>query len=284
MKVYMTKTWGFRSPAGPLQFSQRGWRDRARQILEAGDLVAIVGTMGDETDPEERGKILGLVEPSGEVVNSLDYYLAKRGHDFDDNGNYRWPFGLELRSAWRFLEPRRTLKKISIRKFNMDSAQGIVALHTEEAAKVLTLPREPVGLLRPIQTSARIEGVEAALRKAAPPPTTTRKGTMHIRRAPAFTYAMALEGTSQAAFKIGWAFDWKLRERHFNQASLPSLGGVRYRTMLYQMWSSASEAFRMERALLRSFDSLRHPYNIEVIAPIDKHTLQDAWVRYIKDS
>jgi hypothetical protein len=61
MTVYMTKTWGFSSPSGPLQFSLRGWRDRARAELQPGDLVVIVGTMGDETAPEERGKILGLI-------------------------------------------------------------------------------------------------------------------------------------------------------------------------------------------------------------------------------
>ncbi len=56
MTVYVTKTWGFSSPCGPLQFSQRGWRDRARAMLAPGDLGVIVGTMGDETLDEERGR------------------------------------------------------------------------------------------------------------------------------------------------------------------------------------------------------------------------------------
>lgn len=58
MAVYLTKTWGFASPSGPLQFSQRGRRERAREALRPGDLVVIVGTVGEETDLEERGKIL----------------------------------------------------------------------------------------------------------------------------------------------------------------------------------------------------------------------------------
>lgn len=77
MTVYMTKTWGFGIPSGPLQFSQRGWRDRARDMLRPNDLVVIVGTMGEETLSEERGKILGLMEPTTTIVSSLDFDLAR---------------------------------------------------------------------------------------------------------------------------------------------------------------------------------------------------------------
>jgi hypothetical protein len=124
-------------------------------------------------------------------------------------------------------------------------------------------PREEAALLRPIQAAARIEGVEAARRRAAPPPTTKRAGIMHMRRAPAFTYAMELEGASQPAFKIGWAFDYKARERQFNLAALPQLNGLRYRAKLFQFWATAIEAFRMEQSLLRTFNRLRHPANPE---------------------
>ena len=284
MTVYMTKTWGFGFPSGPLQFSQNGWRIRAREILRPGDLVVIVGTKGIETDPAERGKILGLMEPTKEPVSSLDYLRARGPRDLDDNGNYRWPFGLELRDAWRFLEPRALLTDISEREFHMDSAQGIVPLLADEAARSLALPREQVLLIRPIQAIARVEGDDAARRKAAPPPTTTRTGIMHLRRAPAYTYAMALEGSTHAAFKIGWAFDWRMRQRHFNQTALPMLGGLKYKTAFYQLWATASEAFRMEQALLKTFDHARHPQNTEVILSIAKAELQEAWARYVRES
>ncbi len=95
-------------PCGPLQFSLRGFRDRARGLLQPGDLVAIVGTFGANTPEKERGMILGLMEPSTVVVSSLDYFdlNAVRDVDRDEHGNYRWLFGLELRAAWRFTEPR----------------------------------------------------------------------------------------------------------------------------------------------------------------------------------
>lgn len=116
----MTKTWGFGVPCGPLQFSQKGWRDRTRGLLQSGDVVVIVGTVGDETAEEERGKILGLMEPTTITVSSLDYELARGPRDFDEQGNYRWPFGLELRAAWQFSEPRTSLTDVSSRRFSMD--------------------------------------------------------------------------------------------------------------------------------------------------------------------
>lgn len=270
----MTKTWGFSSPSGPLQFSLQGWRNRARGLLRPGDLVVIVGTMGDETEQDERGKILGLMEPTTIVVSSLDFDLARGPRDFDENGNYRWPFGLELHRAWRFTEPRHALSKFSKRRFS------IVPLLPDEAEAILQLPIEPVSLRRPIRATARIEGSEAARRKAAPPPTTTRTGVMHMRRAPAFTYAMAIEGATTPAFKIGWAFDWKQRERQFNQAAMPQNGGVRYRTILNELWGTASEAFRMEQALLRTFDAARHAANIEIVIS-DPDSLQRVWIDHL---
>jgi hypothetical protein len=276
MTLYMTKTWGFGSPSGPLQFSQRGWRDRARALLKPSDLVVIVGTMGDETEIEERGKILGLMEPMTLVVSSLDFDLARGPRDFDEDGHYRWPFGLELRNAWRFDEPRATFSDFSARRFSMDSAQGIVL--DEEASRILDLKRQAVALLRPVRAEARVVGVDAARRRAAPPPTTTRRGIMHMRRAPAFTYAMAIEGARTPAFKIGWAFDWRSRERQFNQASMPALSGLRYRVFLHELWDTAILAFGMEQSLLRRFDTNRHDQNREILTPVDRDQIQAAWI------
>lgn len=281
MTVYLTKTWGFSVPSGPLQFSRNGWRTRAQGILSPDDLVVIVGTKGDETDEHERGRILGLMEPTTLAVSSLDYDLVRGPQDFDAAGNYKWPFGLELRRAWRFDDPRPLLTDFTARQFNMDSVQGIVVLTEAETAAILGFPRTEIGILGPVAARARVEGVDAARRKAAPPPTTTRTGIMHMRRAPAFTYAMELVGAQVSAIKIGWAFDWKTRQRQFNHASMPTIGGVRYKTFLHHLWNTAEAAFRMEQTLLRQFDNRRHSANNEVVIPLAKEELEHAWTDYL---
>jgi hypothetical protein len=284
MTVYLTKTWGFDSPSGPLVFRQNGSRKSARSVLKDGDLVVIVGTMTSPTLIEQRGKMLGLMEPTKEIANTLDYELVTFPDHFDEGGQYRWPFALELRRAWRFLEPRTLLSAVSSREFGIDSGQGIVPLTPDEATRILALPHEEVGLLhQSIRTKTRIdlEGPDSARKKAAPPPTTRRNGIMHMRRMSAFTYAMEIEHASQSAFKIGWAFDHKARARQFNLSSLPKLGGLRYKIRLERLWDTAFDAFRMEQWLLRNFDTLRHPSNREVVCPIDLRSVEAAWVEYL---
>lgn len=291
MTVYMTKTWGFASPSGPLQFSQPGWRESARKKLKPGDLVVIIGTLGSETHETERGRVLGLMQPTTTPVSSLDYKLARGPQDFDENGKYKWPFGLELEAAWRFEDPRPLLTAISSRTFNMDSALGIVPLELHEASTVLALPKQQVALIQPIRTIAR-KAADESWRKSAPPPTTSRTGIMHMRRAPAFTYAMEIEASgkkpdfispdNRRAVKIGWAFDWKARERQFNKASLPHLKGVRYRTFRYHLWATAREAFAMEQHLLKQFDALRQNENVEVLFPTTLDNVGDAWTQHLQ--
>lgn len=185
MTIYMTKVWGFDVPSAPLQFSTNGWRDNAREVLQPGDLVVCVGTKGAETAPRSQGRLLGMMEPTTEVALSFDFELQTRAVDYDEEGNYRWPYALLNRRAWRFLEPRPLLEEISPRSFAMDSALGIVPLTADEAARIESLPKEEVPLLAPVRAVARIEGEDVARRRAAPPPTTQRAGVMHVRHAPA---------------------------------------------------------------------------------------------------
>jgi hypothetical protein len=276
MTVYLTKVWGFGAPEGPLQFGQQGWRDRARRVLKDGDTVVLVGTLGEKTKQEDRGRVLGIMEPSREPVLWTDFDLQPSEQEFDEEGNYRWPYGLLNRRAW-VLPDKPLLSDISSRQFSMDAAAGIVPLTDEEAARISQFRREEIGLLSCVRGQARLEGEERARRRGAPPPTTTRRGIMHMRRAPAYTYAMAIEGADRPSIKIGWAFDFHIRQQEFELASLPALGGLRYRPVLHQLWDTAMQAYRMEQELLKQFDELRHPSNREVLHGLLEADLQPTW-------
>ena len=95
MTVYLTKVWGFGEPCGPLQFSTKGWRDRARAELKPDDLVILVGTKGEPTDKDDQGRVLGMMEPTTQIVLSMDFDLPTRKVDFNDEGEYRWVAGPE---------------------------------------------------------------------------------------------------------------------------------------------------------------------------------------------
>ena len=278
MAIYVTKVWGFGPPVGPLQFSSQGWRENAREKLQPGDFVILVGTKSDPTEFEDQGRLLGMMEPTLERVASRDFEMETRASDYDEQGEYRWPFGLLIRKAWRFLEPRPELDSIIERRLSMDAALGIVKLSDSEAKRITDLPREEVEILAPTKAFARIHGNETARRRGAPPPTTTRTGIMHLREAPAYTYLMKLEGSKIESYKIGWAFNYQDRMKVFNAASMPKLGGINYKTELFELHETAKLAFTMEQALLNEFDNSRHPSNREVIHGVSYETLRSAWI------
>lgn len=281
MAIFFTKVWGFNEPCGPLQFSERGWLTNALDQLRDGDLVALVGTMGPPTHEMEQGRLLGLMEPTRQVAMSLDFPLPTSDEDFNEDGEYKWPYALLNRRAWRLLD-RPRLSDISRREFGMSAVLGVKEFTSDEAAKVQRLARVEVPLIQSIQAVARVEGVEVARRRGIPPSTTTRAGVMHLRRAPAYTYAMEIVGAKPVAFKIGWAFDFKSRQRQFNHAALPGLGGLKYQSRLFRLCDTAMQAFRFEQALLQHFASQQHPSNREVIHGISYEQLESTWGNVIQ--
>lgn len=277
MTVFMTKVWGFSAPVGPLVFASMGWRENALKQLKDGDWVILVGTSNDKTALADKNKILGMMEVTRDTVSSLDYNLPRGPQDLK-NGEYRWPFGLTIRRAWEFTEPRTRLDQISDRSFHNLSAMTVVPLTVEETAKVLKLPRIECGVLESIRAIARTEGYDEARRRGAPPPTTKRTGIMHFRRAPAFTYAMEITGPNvERAFKIGWSFDYKVRARQFNLYSLPGLGGLRYTPILHEFWPKAFDAYLMERTILEALDAYSFRANREVLSSLTRDELDRVW-------
>jgi hypothetical protein len=279
--MYMTKVWGFGMPVGPLQFSLNGHRINAREKLKPGDLVLLVGTQSEPTPVELRGRVLGLMEPSREPVASLDFDLKPDPEDWNENNEYKWPYALLNRRAWQIVGPPVLLKDVSSRQFQMDAALGIVLLTSEEEQAVLALPREEASLLPPtMRAQERLD--PAAARRASPPPTFNRRSIMQMRDRPASTYAMAvLSGERVVGFKIGWAFEYQSRQKTFNRAALPALGGLFYKPEWHHRWDTAREAFRMEQQLLRRFHDARHRDNHEVIVGVSRDGLGSAWTTLI---
>jgi hypothetical protein len=277
MTVYVTKVWDFSWPVGPLPFRTEGWRANARRQLKPGDIVALVGTKGPPTAEADRGRLLGIIEPTTEPVSTLDFDVVTRPEHYDEDQNYKWPFGLLNRRAWRLID-RPMLEEISNRQFSMDAASTIIELTDDEAARVNSLRREEVPLLDAgIRARARVDGIDAARKATGPVPSTIRRGIMHMRSAPAYTYAMEVLGAGRPSFKIGWAFDFKIRARQFNQAAMPWIGGVQYKPTFFHLWDTAREAYRMEQKLLDHFKLKRHPQNREILYDVMKNDLEQTW-------
>jgi hypothetical protein len=277
--MFLTKVWGWSMPVGPLQFNSAGWRENALRQLKPGDLVLHVGTKSAQTPDAMKGNALGIIEPSREPVASLDYDIRKRPDDYVD-GQYKWPFGLAILNAWS-LPDMPPLSTISDRSFGMDAAQGIIRLDPSEEQRVRLFAWRQEALL-PLSANAqtRLARRDIAVRQSSPIPVTTRAGVMHMRQEPAYTYALTITDTQamrSLGYKIGWAFDYERRMRQFNQAALPSLGGLRYTKPIFHRWNTARLAFHMEQALLRHFQRWRSAQNHEVIVGVPVKQFEAAW-------
>lgn len=237
--------------------------------------------MSEPTAVDERGRILGVMEPTTEIVDSLSFRLPMAESDFDLQGEYRWPYGLLNVRAWR-VTGKPLLKVVSSRSFNMDAALGIVPLTDAEAGQAGQLALIPVPLLDPSPHAQRRVTRATGMRHVAPAPSTTRAGIMHMRTANASTYLMELVGAAEPSFKVGWAFDPANRARVFNHHSVPSIGGLKYRVRLEEPWKTAREAFRMEQAFLREFERKRHPHNNEILVGASINDLTRAWLRHVQ--
>jgi hypothetical protein len=287
MMMFVSKVWGFDNPCGPLVFGIAGWRDNAIRQLRRGDRVILVGTKGEETVEADRNRVLGMMEPSTTPVASSDFPYPNPDDKrlFRDDGSYRWPYGVLNYRAWEF-SPGLFLDDVAPRpgnSFGSAAAAGIVPLTADEEARVLAHPFTEIPLLNSISADRKLFGDEATKRRTAPPPAQgVRRGTMHMRREPAFVYWFRLEAANTVAGqKIGWAFDWRQRVRQFNSVSLSPLGGLLYKPYKTQLFGTAREAFGVEQAILTSFNSRRHPGNPEVLACVTTSEIDDVWQRFV---
>jgi hypothetical protein len=94
---------------------------------------------------------------------------------------------------------------------------------------------------------------------------------------------MQIEGADVPSFKIGWAFDFEHRQRQFNQAAMPEIGGLSYKTCLSKLWPTAKKAYAVEQYLLeKKFKSKRHPRNQEIVSGLSFEELKAVWDECIK--
>lgn len=276
MTMYMTKIWRWNVPVGPLQFGLDGNRTTAVTMIKEnpGALVLLVATKGTKTAEEDKGRLLGLIRPTIERVQMNDFDMHITPEDYDENGRYKWPFGLHVAEAWT-LDNAPLLEQVSARTFHTDAAVRLVTLTPEEEAKVLSLPRTPAALL-PRRGKGQ-HHADSTGKHGAPAPSDKRVRLMHMRMEAAETYAMQIGKPGQNAYKIGWAVRPTTRERQFNLAAMPAIGGLRYKLVLTAPWSRAHDAFAMEQELLRRFQSRRHPANQEVVTQLTWDELLSTW-------
>src|SRR5436190_20910840 len=108
MQIFAKRFWGFDPVRWPIiAFHLEGNRDALVRESVAGDCVLFIGTNTEDTEPSDRGRLLGLAEIGRTAIDSadvLDLSKMKRSA-FDERGSLRWPKALPMLRARRFLVP-----------------------------------------------------------------------------------------------------------------------------------------------------------------------------------
>lgn len=144
--VWLTSFYGF----APEIWGFIGWtkpkqRERFIQNSQPGALMVIYGTKGDETHPDDQGKLLGIYECSHHTGHSSDFLdpvaqarLAREGR------SERWRDAVQCTRAWEIAPNERLYVddfahlSYSKTKWREIGSQGI-KLQREEAVKLLNL-------------------------------------------------------------------------------------------------------------------------------------------------
>lgn len=144
--VWLTSFYGFAPDIwGFIGWTKSGQRERFIKQSKPGALMVVYGTKGDETHPDEQGKLLGIYECSHKTGQSSEFLdpvaLARLRRE---GRSERWRDAIQCTRAWEIAEDERPYVddfahlSYSKSKWREIGSQG-VALQREEAEKLLNL-------------------------------------------------------------------------------------------------------------------------------------------------
>lgn len=294
-RIFATKVWGLGSETwGTLGFSKPGVRDALAGEFKPGDFVLYVGTHGRQTAEEHQGRLIGLVKVDSTHANTADLVEPETwaAHLRENGGEPKWPFGLPVTEAWRFMDDPLPEEKVALPRLTeglaMKLATNYEELSQEEVELVLALPRERVEKIYRSdanQAAMNRQAMRAALRtqgsgRGPMPALGRREVTYSIK--PAATYCMELFDSSgglalisaglrpsqletRRVYKIGWSTDVSKRRGTMNFA-FPAPALLGWRIHISQRRDSQLDAFLLEQAVLSALSSKKLPARTEMVA------------------
>jgi hypothetical protein len=258
MKMFIKRFWGF-GPHWPIiSFGQRGSLDGLLAQSESGDLMAFVGTLGDQTASHERGRLLGIAEfgrsklHSREALPADTFASAAKG----SNGDIKWPHAVVMTRAWKFTDtPLPVMTEIVGHQLSMAAMSNAILLSSDEQSRILSLAREEINVAVTKAIWDEREKIAAAVGSGGtmgPIPASFASTIVRDALKEASTYAYRF-GTKNV-WKVGWAHDPAQRLGELNK-HVPSevLDNNKWGNGWIQKWASAAQAYAMEQKVLASF-------------------------------
>ncbi|CAN7383904.1 hypothetical protein LJR016_002258 [Devosia sp. LjRoot16] len=256
MKLFATKVWGTSLDQGvPIAtFGSNGHVNRLLKLASHGDRLIFVGTKTSRTRPELQGRILSMAEFGFQPLRSLDYFKREDldPRDFDEKGNFKFPFGVPIVRGWMF-EPQPRVNEAIRQKLTMLSTPGAEEITgADDIAAILSLPHHEV-VLPPIPQLAKMLAINNLLKPTTgPAPSDATYEVTKTAQETSWTYAMRYGNTN--IWKVGHATSVKGREDEINKHIPFEIGIAMWKAELQQKWPDAVTAYAMEQKV---FDILK---------------------------
>lgn len=268
-KVFFTYVWGPPGdPCWPLTFGSKAARTQARMALSEGDHVLTVGTRGEATSPEYRGRVLGLYQVSSLEVNTVDYIEEIDASGATERAANEFPYALHPISVWEITSQENVFSRLVgplTGAHHLRAQSTVVELDLETSAPLMALERRPVTLAEPKTLLGR--GLVAQKNSKLAPKHDGEFSGRFGDHAVWFVYAFALKDQRgrDLAFKIGYANDPAARLAAYQAPMAAEVTGLTWDLVLKQPTGSEDEARRIEQALLAQFDKHKLPSNGEIV-------------------
>jgi hypothetical protein len=277
MQLFAKRFWGFNPTLWPIiSFHLEGNRDALVRASQPGDQIVFIGTQTEETEPNERGRLLGIAEIGRTAIDSADVLdlATLKQNAFDEHGRLRWPKALPMVRAWRFRHPPLVTEVLQA-QLPYGATVRAVVLDSVDAAAVLALPAEEVSV-REAPAIVRQRRLNDALGSSGPTtgprPTSWSGETGRDAGRPAFTYAFQF-GVREV-WKIGHATDVAARLAEVNKHVPIEVLKEQWQAALQQQWQSEGDAYDMEQRVLAA---LRTPASVGERVICSKRRLESVW-------
>ena len=277
MQLFAKRFWGFDPMLWPIiSFHLKGNRDALVRASSPGDRMVFVGTETEQTEPPDRGRLLGMAEIGRIAVESEDVLdlSTLKASAFDENGRIRWPKALPMVRAWRFRNPP-LVKEILQRQLSYEATTRAVLLDPVDTAAVLALSSEEVNVREAtaiIQQRRLNDALSASTTTTGLRPTSWTAAVTRDADRPSFTYAFQF-GTRDV-WKIGHSTDVAARLTEVNKHVPHEVLGEQWRPALQQWWPTEDDAYEMEQRVLAA---LRTPFCVGERVSCTRRRLETIW-------
>jgi hypothetical protein len=262
-KLFLTKVWGFDPEIYPaLGFNSPGARRNFLKASSPGDWVVFAGTLGEETNADERGRLLGRVQLGPEeidvedVLQSVGYEIP--ANQYNPDGKYKWPFGLPIISALRFPDKPRLLDVLGS---NLQGTQwAAFALDVREKigdeaqANLEALPTEPAEIVEAPAIIRQRERQKVFMLNrpvTGPGPSGARSGSTRVL-GEGSAYWLQLQGKGAGdIFKIGFSKDVDVRLETHNKPLIASITGYTWELIQTLKFPTEQQAYNFEQIVHR---------------------------------